>query len=985
MKLTKMRKIQAILFIAIMFLLSVFNVQAQVPDDEQGLRADWMRGAWGLLWLPETTYNGKIEGVTIDEFVAQIEAIRTLDYVQIGLTCPNIYSPVHSAPNEIIESLWQGDTDDNGDPVNLVVPRSTVDDPFLSWLVALKAAGLKVEVYVNSYNLLARDTTSIPDDYPDISDRWMNWCDTSLTAQTFINSQAYHTNSTATRRPYMFCYAEFILKEYAIRYGDLIDAWCFDSADNIMEDECGDDPASDDLKDQRIYQAFANAVHAGNPNAAVAFNNSVGDRVENPFTTATYFDDYTFGHPFGGAGNMVENETLYTYNYHVIEWMRDYAGSAFLDDDRDWNDNVVSHFFPKQSTTSWNSGATPCLTDEEFVEWNSTGIIDGGAITWGTPLVIVNLANPGYDLTLQDYALTQLTLADNDLKQSQNSGMPNWSRQATILPDAYIGQAYYCELVQGYDFWDTDEDASVVLINNDSLPSWMTITESVTTPGNYVLSGLPTVSEPTDYTFSIRVEDATEGVTRKVDLQVLDNICDFANPGDGSPVWYADSLIFESADIAEMYSQVLVFGKDFYDFDEEDDLTITKNGESDWLSITEVAPGVWKLYGTPSVSDEGVYSDTLTLSDGTHSVERIVEITVNQPIFDLSDDYLNVQIQATADTNYGVDSIATMVSDVITAPDGLSTFQISVDVTPGAGKAILSGTSGGLSTSQAWGLGGDGRDATKSNLFYGDSTDWVQIGNIQVLNFNANGGDLSESDFEELLMDSVIVVNAQSGGGKDAVAYTVNVDTTDLGNVATSPDTIDVPNVRHFSLGVGESAYPIKNKWSVEGLSVAYSLGTFYSLSITSENGQVDQSPNNQSAYRMGTEIELVALPDLGYAFEGWSGDTIGATINEDIITLNMDGNKSITAIFSSITGITQIENSFNYTISPNPSNGIFSVVVDANAIGTYSVYSINGVELIQGAMNGSFELDMSTYEKGIYLFRIKLNEEVDVKKIILK
>jgi hypothetical protein len=971
-----------ILLIVVASLMLGVDIYAQVPDSDQGLRADWMRGSLGILWLPEKCYNGNIEGVTIDEFVAQIKDLRTLDYVQIGLTCPSYTSPVHTAPNDIIESLWEGDTDDNGDPINLACPRSTVDDPFLSWLVALKAAGLKVEVYVNSYNLLARNDSSIPAAIANVPERWMEFCDTDSTVQAFIESESYYTNDSV-RRQYMFCYAEFILKEYAVRYGDLIDAWCFDSADNIMENECGDDPASDDLEDQRIYQAFADAVHAGNPNAAVAFNNSTGDRVDNPFSTATYFDDYTFGHPFGGAGDMVENETLYTYNYHVIEWMQDYAGYAFLDDDRDWNDNVVSHFFPKQSTTSWNSGAVACLTDDEFVEWNATGLIDGGAITWGTPLWYVNLENSGYNLTLRDYALEQLTLTDDYFKEFQDADQPNWSRQATILSDAYTGQTYYHELTKDYDFWDVEEDASVILINNDSLPSWLTITESVATPGNYILSGIPSETDTTEYTFSIGLNDTDDEITREVDLQVLPNSYDFTNPGDNSPVWFADTLIFESADILELFSQIFVYGKDVYDFDEEDTLTITKKGESDWLSLTEDVSGVWKLYGTPSVLDEGVYIDTLTLSDGTHSVDRIIEIEVNQPIYDLSDDYINVEIQAIADTDYGVDNVATMVSDTIIAPDGLATFQISVDVTPQTGKSIMSGTSGGVSTSQAWGLGGDDRGTSKNSLFYGSLEDWVEIDNIQVLNFNANGGEILESDFDELVIDSVVVVNAQSGS-KDAVAYVVNGDTTDIGSVSTSPDTIDVSNVEHLALGVGDVSDQSLNKWSVEGLGVAYSLGTFYSISITSENGTVQQTPNNQLAYTSGTEIELVAVPNDGYYFVEWSGDTIDSTINEDTLTVVLDDNKNISALFSTVTEIKQVENTFNYTISPNPSTGIYFVTMDQMIEVAYSVYSMSGEKLKEGCAIGSFELDMSNFNNGVFLFEIKTEQGVDIRKIVL-
>lgn len=482
-----------------------------------GARADWMRGSWGALWLPERNYNGNLEGVRIDDFLDQIADLKTIDYIQVALTSPNIFSPTHTGPHPIIESLWQGDTDTNGDPINLVVPRASEDDPLLNWLQALDAAGLKAEIYVNSYNLLARIPDSIPSAYPDLSARWENYCDTNPTVQAFINNHPYLEDGDPERRKYMFCYAEFILKEYAIRYGDLIDAWCFDSADNIME-ACGDDAASGVLDDQRIYQAFADACHAGNPNAAVAFNNSVGTD-EAPFETPTLFDDYTFGHPFGGAGNMVVPEILYTRNFAICEFMQEHGGLPFATtDSRDWNNAVVGHFFPKQSTTSWNAGAAPCLTDEQFVEWNAVGLINGGAITWGTPLVRTNLENSPV-LTLQPYALTQLELTDAHLSEFQFPGVPNWRRAETPLPAATIEFAYSHTLTDGIDFWDPS-GGSITGFTLVDAPAWLSVAESSPGSGEWVLSGTPTETEAIEYCFELRIAIGAIESSRMVDLIV---------------------------------------------------------------------------------------------------------------------------------------------------------------------------------------------------------------------------------------------------------------------------------------------------------------------------------------------------------------------------------------------------------------------------------------------------------------------------------
>ncbi|CAA6677966.1 MULTISPECIES: LamG domain-containing protein [unclassified Lentimonas] len=529
-----------IVFVGLLFCGSA-QAQIDVPTLGQGERADWLRGSWGALWLPEKTFNGNIEGVTIEPFLAQIDHLKTIDFVQIGLACPSIYSPVHSAPHAIIESLWQGDMDDNGDPLNLVVPRASAEDPFLSWIVAIDEAGLRTQVYVNSYNLLARNPDSIPDDYPELSARWEEYCDTNEEVQTFINNHPYLSVGDPDRRKYMFCYAEFILKEYSIRYGDLIDAWLFDSADNIME-ACGDDAGSGELDDQRIYEAFADACHAGNPNAAVAFNNSVGTAAK-PFATPSLFDDYTFGHPFGGAGDMVETESLYTRNFGICEYMSLHNGLPFATTDtRDWNDAVVGHFFPKQSTTSWNAGANPCLTDEEFVEWTSVGITNGGSIAWGTALWYVNLENPGYNLTLRDYALVQLELTDDSLSELQFPDAPNWRRADTPLPEATRDISYSHSLTDGVDFWDPAGGVIDSLTLVDA-PSWLSIAETSAGSGVWELTGTPTETVATGYTFDLSITSGETESSRTVKLVV--NVPIFPTESrtiSGGAVWSDSAL-----------------------------------------------------------------------------------------------------------------------------------------------------------------------------------------------------------------------------------------------------------------------------------------------------------------------------------------------------------------------------------------------------------------------------------------------------------
>ncbi|MDO6802962.1 putative Ig domain-containing protein [Wenyingzhuangia sp. 1_MG-2023] len=505
---------------------------AQIPDPNQGLRAAWMRGTYGLNWKPAKSANGKSESpnLVIDHFLEQIKGLKTVDYIQLHLGESATYSSVHIAPHDLLESLWQGDVDSNGKPINLIVPRkSSGVDPFLKMLVATKNAGLKTQVYVNSANMLRSWRVRkggeviqlpVPGDLPDVTKRWKHWCDTNPKAQQFIKSKPYHTAIDWPERKYMFCYAEFVLKPYAVRYGDLIDAWLFDAGKTFYQFVGGDNRESGLLEDQRIYQAFSNALHEGNPKAAIAFNNSFGalDRVHKPFSEATLFDDYMFGHPFFGGRNIGAHKE----NKFLLEWWTDRDGYPHRKDgnDRTWDDNVVGHLDPPMSVWAWNDGTKSGLTNEQFVDWYGPAIAGGGAISLGVPL----LDRDSWDqkLLARDWGMEQLVLLDAYLSKHQNPGKPNWARQETVLPPATIGKEYSYTLTEGIHFWDPEGDEIQLSIQkgNQNLPSWLTLTKS--SSGEWVLVGIPTEAENIKYQFNLRAEDKESGATdREVVLDVI--------------------------------------------------------------------------------------------------------------------------------------------------------------------------------------------------------------------------------------------------------------------------------------------------------------------------------------------------------------------------------------------------------------------------------------------------------------------------------
>ncbi len=71
-----------------------------------------------------------------------------------------------------------------------------------------------------------------------------------------------------------------------------------------------------------------------------------------------------------------------------------------------------------------------------------------------------------------------------------------------------------------------------------------------------------------------------------------------------------------------------------------------------------------------------------------------------------------------------------------------------------------------------------------------------------------------------------------------------------------------------------------------------------YTLTVTSTvGGSVTKSPD-QVNYSSGTQVTLTATPNAGFQFASWSGDATG---NTNPLLLTMDGNKSITANFTTI------------------------------------------------------------------------------------
>ncbi|MBU2951462.1 discoidin domain-containing protein [Tamlana agarivorans] len=350
----KTKFLQTMLFITCV-LMQVNITNAQDPGD----RAQKLRGTWWANLPPEL-------------FDERITSLKTLDGFQVSFNSGASQSALHSAPCPLLSGL---------DGADAVFPADN-DTKTMDQISIIRDAGFMVKAYSNAEHFVGDNSA----EFEEFVASFKAWCDTNPTAQAFINSESYHTKSGYPNRPYMFCYAEFVLKYYSQQYGQYIDAWIFDDAEGNME-ENGDDATSGNIDDQRIYEAFANAVRSGNDDIPVAFNNgrSTSNHNSYPFAAATRFDDFTFGHAFGGNNNHAEKITgnQFNNNYKHVTRMTETNGYVHEGGTWTWDDKIVGNYHSKLSTTAWKYGPTQAWEQDDFNTWNEEALSAGGMMTWG--------------------------------------------------------------------------------------------------------------------------------------------------------------------------------------------------------------------------------------------------------------------------------------------------------------------------------------------------------------------------------------------------------------------------------------------------------------------------------------------------------------------------------------------------------------------------------------------------------------------------
>ena len=124
-----------------------------------------------------------------------------------------------------------------------------------------------------------------------------------------------------------------------------------------------------------------------------------------------------------------------------------------------------------------------------------------------------------------------------------------------------------------------------------------------------------------------------------------------------------------------------------------------------------------------------------------------------------------------------------------------------------------------------------------------------------------------------------------------------------------------------------DSGFTPPSTWYKDTTSSYSDNCTQYKLSLAnSTNGNIDVTPNRSTlVYEQNMDVILTATPDAGYQFDGWSGDTTG---NTNPLTITMDTDKTVTALFSKI----------QHTLTTNATNGSISRNPDTPTSGTYDI-----------------------------------------------
>jgi hypothetical protein len=145
----------------------------------------------------------------------------------------------------------------------------------------------------------------------------------------------------------------------------------------------------------------------------------------------------------------------------------------------------------------------------------------------------------------------------------------------------------------------------------------------------------------------------------------------------------------------------------------------------------------------------------------------------------------------------------------------------------------------------------------------------------------------------------LILTTPISIGGADAGEFSVQQHPASP--VAAGGSTTFVIRYSPTSGGTKTASLSIANDDSDENpydIALTGDAQVVYSLTIAAGTGGTTDPSPGISSHNEGTQVDVTAIPDNGYRFDGWTGDAPSGHEDDNPLTVTMDSDKSITANF---------------------------------------------------------------------------------------
>ncbi len=313
------------------FLSGCSTTHTKIPAGSEQNRSDWMRGKWGMMthylaeWqsrehdirMSPEQWNKMVDNFDVEGLADQIKSTgASYHFLTVAQN-----SSYFVSPNAAWEKYFSNGTN-----------KASHRDLILDLAKAENKRGIRLIVYSTCEG--PRDARPYPMATPTTRDHrnkqhMLNW--------------------------------EKVIREWSLRWGTNVSGWWFDGCYNPNQ--------LYDFPDAPNFQSFAAAARAGNPNAVIAFNRGVIDRV----ISITPFEDYC-------AGEINDLQT---------SLIRRATPDGLVDGARIHKLSFLGR--------TWGMGE-PRYTnlDEVVIPWTRKIVDAGGAMTWDTPIQPSGLISEPY-------------------------------------------------------------------------------------------------------------------------------------------------------------------------------------------------------------------------------------------------------------------------------------------------------------------------------------------------------------------------------------------------------------------------------------------------------------------------------------------------------------------------------------------------------------------------------------------------------------